>query len=156
MAIVAGLLLLFMMFAICYEVVLRYLLFRPPVWVTEVTEYILLYCTFLGAPWLLRENGHVRVDVVTGRLRPSARRFMLGVTSTMGLVICLVLFYFSSAITWDYYVRELPVIKTLSVPKFLLVGVISVGCFFLATEFLRQLIGACAGPPPDADEKMSA
>ena len=41
MAALAGLLLVFMMFSICYEVVLRYFLFSPLTWVTEISEYIL-------------------------------------------------------------------------------------------------------------------
>lgn len=156
MAIAAGLLILFMMLAICYEVVMRYLLFRPPAWVTEVTEYILLYCTFLGSPWLLRENGHVRVDVVTSRLAPGKRRFMSVVTSVMGLCVCLVLFYFSAATTLDLYTRGLPVIKTLSVPKFLLVGIIPVGTFFLAIEFVRKILESLSEPVEEDGSKSSA
>ena len=43
---------------------MRYFLNRPLVWVLELTEYALLWVTFLGAAWLLRQGGHVQVDVI--------------------------------------------------------------------------------------------
>ena len=39
-------------------------------WSVEVAEYILFGATFLAAPWVLREGGHVRVDVLV-RLLPA-------------------------------------------------------------------------------------
>jgi TRAP-type C4-dicarboxylate transport system permease small subunit len=138
MAIVAGLLLLFMMFSICYEVILRYFHFRPPTWVTEISEYILLYVTFLGAPWVLREEGHVKVDVVVSRFPLRTQRTFDMTASIIGVAVCAILVWFGAETTWDLYKRGIPVIKALEVPKFLLLGVIPFGSFFLIIQFLRR------------------
>ena len=95
MAAVAGLLLVFMMFSICYEVVLRYFLFSPLTWVTEISEYILLYATFLGAPWVLKKDAHVKVDIVLARLGIKTQRIVNMVTSLIGIGVCLVLVWLS-------------------------------------------------------------
>ena len=140
MAAVAGLLLVFMMFSICYEVVLRYFLFSPLTWVTEISEYILLYATFLGAPWVLKKDAHVKVDILLARLGSKTQRIVNMVTSLIGIGVCLVLVWFGTQMALDFYQRGIPVIKSLSVPKFLLVGVIPFGGVFLTIQFVRRMI----------------
>jgi len=44
---------------ICFEVVGRALGATSRLWVIEVSEYALLFITFLGAPYLLQLNRHV-------------------------------------------------------------------------------------------------
>lgn len=138
MAWIAGLLMLFMMFSICYEVVLRYFHFHPPTWVTEITEYILLYVTFLGAPWVLKKDAHVKVDIVVTRLGFAAQKAMDVFTSLVGIGVCSVLVWFGTVVSWDHYQRDIPVIKTLEVPKFLLLGIIPLGSALLIVEFVRR------------------
>ena len=140
MAVIAGLLLMFMMFSICYEVVLRYFLFSPLTWVTEISEYILLYATFLGAPWVLKRGAHVKVDIVLTRLGNKSQKIVNLATSLICIAVCLVLVWFGTQMSLDLYQRGIPVIKSLSVPKFLLVGIIPFGGFFLAIQFIRRMI----------------
>jgi TRAP-type C4-dicarboxylate transport system permease small subunit len=80
-AFAAGLLLSFILISVCLEVVMRYFLNRPLQWVIELTEYALLYITFLGTAWLLKKDGHIAVDVMLFRLGPRAQAF-LGVFSS--------------------------------------------------------------------------
>ena len=140
MAVIAGLMLVFMMFSICYEVVLRYFLFSPLTWVTEISEYILLYATFLGAPWVLKKDAHVKVDIVLARLGFKTQKMLNMATSMIGIVVCLVLVWFGTQTALDLYQRGIPVIKSLSVPKFLLVGIIPLGCLFMAVQFIRRMV----------------
>ena len=140
MAALAGLLLIFMMFSICYEVVLRYFLFSPLTWVTEISEYILLYATFLGAPWVLKRDAHVKVDIVLARLGLKTQKTLNLATSLIGIGVCLVLVWFGTQMALDLYQRGIPVIKSLSVPKFLLVGIIPLGGLFMAVQFVRRMV----------------
>ena len=43
-----------MMLVVCAEVLLRYGFNSPISWVVEISEYALLWITFLGAAWVLR------------------------------------------------------------------------------------------------------
>ena len=54
MSIVAGILLVFAMLIISGAVFSRYFLNRPIGWVIEISEYIILFITFLVAAWLLK------------------------------------------------------------------------------------------------------
>jgi TRAP-type C4-dicarboxylate transport system permease small subunit len=139
MALISGLLLLFMMFCICFDVILRYFFSRPFAWSIEITEYILLYVTFLGAPWLLKKEGHVKVDVILNQLGKRAQTALNIITSLLGMMVCFILMYYGAQTTLDHLARRIPVIKSLEVPKFILLAVIPFGSTFLAFQFLRRI-----------------
>jgi C4-dicarboxylate transporter DctQ subunit len=69
MAWIAALAIIFMMFAISYAVMMRYVWNKPVPWIVEISSYLMLYITFLGTAWLQRKGGHVEVDLFTGRLK---------------------------------------------------------------------------------------
>ena len=73
LAVVAGLMLAAMAFAIVLDVLVRNLGLQPPAHTLTLTEYGLLYLTMLAAPWLVREKGHVHIELVTAALRPRPR-----------------------------------------------------------------------------------
>ena len=78
-------------FVIVLEIVLRYFLNRPLFWVVEVSEYSLLYICFLGAAWLLRREGHVKIDFLANRLQPKNEALLNAITSVLAAMVCLVL-----------------------------------------------------------------
>ena len=88
-AFAAGLLLSFILLSVCLDVIMRYCLNRPLQWVIELTEYALLYITFLGTAWLLRTEGHITVDVVLNRLSPRRQAILRVFSSAVGIVICV-------------------------------------------------------------------
>ena len=58
LAFFAGILLVVMMFLVDSEVTIR-LFGQATSWIEEVASYTLLFILFLGAAWLLREEGYV-------------------------------------------------------------------------------------------------
>jgi TRAP-type C4-dicarboxylate transport system permease small subunit len=137
-AAVAGIIFLFMMALVCVDVVLRYIFNNPLGWVVEVCEYLLLYVTFLGSAWLLRNRGHVRVDILLSYLPAKTTMRMNVATSLLGAVSCLFLVIFGIETTWDAFVRGIPEIKTLSIPKWTLFWIIPFGSLLLFIEFLLE------------------
>ena len=69
----AGLLVVTVTFSVLYEIVARYFFNSPTIWAVDLTEYSLVYITFLGTPWVLRDHAHTRVELVVERLRPRVR-----------------------------------------------------------------------------------
>ena len=63
-AVVAGFLLLLITLFVSYSVTLRYMRYNPPIWILQFTEYALLWVTFLGSAWLLRQEKHIRIGFV--------------------------------------------------------------------------------------------
>lgn len=136
----AGLIFLFMMVAVCVDVIMRYWFQSPMGWVVEVCEYLLLYVTFLGAAWLLRRHGHVRVDLVYFYLSERSIARLKLITTIAGTVACAVLFIIGCQSTIDAFIRGNPEIKTLSIPKWTLLWVIPYGSLMLTVQFARQVL----------------
>ena len=84
---VAGLLLAFILLSVCLEVVMRYFFNRPLQWVVELTEYALLYITFLGTAWLLRSEGHINVDVFLTLFSRRAQSGFKIFSSIIGIIV---------------------------------------------------------------------
>jgi TRAP-type C4-dicarboxylate transport system permease small subunit len=140
LAYTAGLLLLFMILGICYGIVLRYFFHRPPLWVTGVIEYILLYVTLLGAGWLLRRDGHVKVDIALNRFSARGQAILNTMTSIVGALCCGVLVWYGIRTILKLLVpgRIIMTPQIPEIPKFILIAVIPLGCLFLFVEFVRR------------------
>ena len=139
LAILAGLLLIFITVSICVSIVLRALGLQSPLWSVQFNEYSLLWITFLGAPWLLRRGGHVALDIVTRRLSARGRRIMARVHAVVGFLVCGALAWISVTVTADHYLRQVMDVRAVDVPKHLILAVVAVGFILLALEFLRGL-----------------
>jgi len=122
-------------------VILRYFSGSPIVWSVEITEYSLLYICFLGAAWLLKEEGHIRVDVALNLLNPRNQALVNILTSILGAMVCLVITWYGAEITWDHFVRGVPSMELLHIPRFLILMVIPIGSFLLFIQFLRRTYG---------------
>ncbi len=87
MARLADVILMFLMLSVCADVILRYFFNRPQAWVAEISEYLLLYITFLGAAWVLKNEGHVIVDVLVAQVSPKARAVLGVISSVIGAFV---------------------------------------------------------------------
>ena len=142
--------------SVCLEIVMRYFLNRPLVWVVELTEYGLLYVSFLGAAWLLRKGGHVQVDIIIDRLDDRWRRRCAIFSSAIGLVVSLLLTVFGAVATYDHLVRGVYKPTVLEFPTGVVLAAVPLGSLFLTARFmillLEQLIPLEQDRPGDNKE----
>lgn len=141
MAILAGVVLLFINAAVCYGIAMRYFFSDPPIWVIQTTEYALLWIVFLATTWLLREKGHVNVDIVYSHLGEGARRGLDVVMYSVAGAACAVVFVMSVLYVLDCYVNCVTDVRALTVPKWTVFLVIPVGSFFLTVQLFRMAWG---------------
>ena len=127
-------------FSVCLEIIMRYFFNRPLSWVVELTEYGLLYVTFLGAAWLLRNGGHVQVDIIVNSMSERWRKRCAVFSSATGLVVSLVLTVFGGVVTYDHLVRGIYKPTILEFPTGVVLAVIPLGSLFLSARFLILLL----------------
>ena len=139
--VVAIILSFFAMLATCYEVVMRYFLNRPTAWVTEITSYSLLFITFLAAPWLLKEDAHVKVDILLDRLNPRTQAVFNVINSILGAAIFLTLFWYGARVSWNVFTRGYYQYSVLNIPYVYVISVVPVGSLLLFIQFLRRTYG---------------
>ena len=86
------------------NVVLRYL-FNSGITVSEeMSRWLFVWLTFLGALIGLREHAHLGTDALVGRLGPRGKKVCLFISHALMLVICWMLFRGSleqTKINWD-------------------------------------------------------
>ena len=61
---------------IIYDVVMRYVFGQPTRWAFDLTKQLYGFYFILLGGYALRHQAHVRVDLVTARLRPALRRWV--------------------------------------------------------------------------------
>jgi TRAP-type C4-dicarboxylate transport system permease small subunit len=137
-AFLAGALLVLVMIFVTVGVLLRYVLNRPIGWAVEVCEYSLVCITFLVAAWVLRKEGHVRVDLVLSLLRPKTQLFLNTITSALSTGVCLVLTFFGGRVTRELFRGNYFTPTILMIPKFIFIGFIAFGCLLLSIQFIRR------------------
>lgn len=121
--------------AITLDVVLRNVGLGTLPWILEVSEYVLPLATFLVAPWLLRRNEHVRLDILL-----SVWPRIGHVTNVAGLVICVVLVVYGARTILNSAQQGAMVLKSVVFPEWWLYVPVPL-CFGLLTiEFLRRLV----------------
>ncbi len=128
-----------MAISICYGVLTRYFFDYAPLWVNDFTEYALLGVTFLGAAYVLKEDRHIEVDLVTSSFCRKNQLLLKMITSSLGAAICLLMTWYGFETVWDNYVRKVNVVKTLDFPKFIPLLLIAVGCVLLSIQFIRRV-----------------
>jgi TRAP-type C4-dicarboxylate transport system permease small subunit len=136
LAALGGFLIIGAMVIISFSVVMRYILESPPVWVLETTEYILVWFTFLAAAWILKKEGHVKVEILVSRINPRVRVLFGIITSIIGVALCSLLIVYGSQVVWDFSQRNLLMDSLLMPPKAPLIAIIPIGSFLLLLQFL--------------------
>ncbi len=134
----ADFLVIFTMVVVCMEVVMRYFFKHSLMWVFETTSYSMLFITYLAAPWLLKEEGHTVMDLVSNRLRPRIQAMLNFITSIIGAFVCLVITWYGAETTLYLLrmgIREQSAVRP---PSFILYIVIPIGSLLLSIQFLRR------------------
>jgi TRAP-type C4-dicarboxylate transport system permease small subunit len=134
-------------FFVTVSALIRYLGFRAPIWTLQYTEYGLLWFTFLGAAWLLREGGHIRIDTVLSRLYAPTRRKVDIINDILGFVVSVAIFWFGTIHTIDLYQRGIMEVKGVIVPKSPLFLIIPLGGLTLSIQFVRNFFKKIRSKP---------
>jgi len=132
---------MFVTIGTCVDVLLRYSFNRPISWMLELTEYAMLYIPFLGAAFVLKEDGHIRIDLVITFLSEQSRGWLNVVTSFVGGVVMLTYTWFGAQVTLDYFKRGVPSLESLKTPMFLILMIIPIGGLLFSIQFFRQMKG---------------
>jgi C4-dicarboxylate transporter, DctQ subunit len=132
-------LMLFIMLIVCAGVFTRNVFNKPIPGVEEIAQDCLLYAGFLMAAWLMRKNGHAKVDLLINYLKPKTRAAASIVLYSVCALICLILTWFGvKVVTQDlaFHLRET---SYLMIPTWILIIIIPIGYFLIFTQVLKTI-----------------
>ena len=140
MAWLAGLLIAAMMVVITIDVVVRNLGYQSSAHFFTFTEYALLIVPCLGAPWLVREKGHVYVEIIFTYLRPRQRAALRTLIALICIFVCLVLAWYGVEVALRDYVGNEKDVRSLDMPRWMIVSFVPLSFLMMAIEFTRFLV----------------
>jgi TRAP-type C4-dicarboxylate transport system permease small subunit len=120
----------------------------PTPWTLDIAEYLLYAITFLGAPWVLREEGHIAIELVVERLPRRARRAARIASDALGALGCAVLLYYACRAFWRSYASGNLVYETFVFPEWYLYCLAPPVFLLLLLIFAGRLWGPGAGAGP--------
>ncbi|WP_298981950.1 TRAP transporter small permease [uncultured Roseibium sp.] len=142
MAFVAGATLVWLMVSVVISVLMRNLGLQPFAWLFTSSEYGLLYMTMLGAPWLVREKGHVHIELVTSILPENARRIVSRLVAFACVVVCVILAWKGLELFLKNIERGDYDTRAYYYPRWLLTVAFPVSFGLMAIEFSRFVTGS--------------
>jgi TRAP-type mannitol/chloroaromatic compound transport system permease small subunit len=72
--------LIFVMIAVLFYSSLNKAFFTPTLWTLDVAQFLMMAYFFLGGPYSLQEDGHVRMDLLYATWSPTTRAMVDSVT----------------------------------------------------------------------------
>jgi len=149
LGLVAGALLCGLVALICLDVTARTFRLFPTPWSLDIAEYALYAITFLGAPWVLREDGHIAIEIFVEQLAPGKRRALRRAGDALGAAICAVLLLYACRLWWRSFASQILVHATFVFPEWYLYVIAPPIFLILLLLFLRRALRP-RGPPPNA------
>ena len=135
---IAALALGFLLVAICYATFSRFAFNKPLSNLVEYASYSLIYITFLGAPQILKNRGHINLDILTNTLAPKVNLMLSVAVNIAGAVICGVITWISFQVAYGNFVNQIKVMDSMGTPQYLLTMAIPIGMFFMTVQFIRN------------------
>tara|TARA_R110000787_G_scaffold168958_3_gene281701 strand:- start:495 stop:1001 length:507 start_codon:yes stop_codon:yes gene_type:complete len=142
MAGIAGGMLVWLMISVIVSVVMRNSGLQPFAWLFTSSEYAILYMTMLGAPWLVREKGHVHIELVTAALPAPARRVVSRCVALACVIVCAILAWKGAEMFLTNIERNDLDVRAYYFPKWALSITFPISFGLMAIEFGRFVFGS--------------
>jgi TRAP-type C4-dicarboxylate transport system permease small subunit len=140
MAWLAGAMMVATMAMIVVDVALRNSGFQSSAHFFTFTEYFLLLIPLLGAPWLVREKGHIYIELLVAALPPRAQRALLLAVLVACIAVAAILAWFGGVITVHDFVEGEKDVRSFDMPRWMLTAFMPLSFGMMAIEFLRLLV----------------
>lgn len=139
LAVAAGASIAFITLAIVADVMLRNLGYRPFQWTSAVVEYVLLFVTMAGGPWVVRTGGHVAINSFVDALPAGARRAVGRIVLALSILILGVLGWRAGVLALGQYERGAVDMRSIDIPGWVSYAMLSAGFVLMAIEAVRLL-----------------
>ncbi|WP_422484715.1 TRAP transporter small permease [Gudongella sp. DL1XJH-153] len=141
LSIIAALALGFLLLGICYSTLSRVAFNKPLTNLVEYSTYSLMYVTFLGSPEILKNKGHINLDLITTIISEKANRILSMIVNIAGAAISAIIFYYGGLVAIDNFVNNIKIMDSMGTPQYLLTATIPIGMFFMTIQFIRNFYG---------------
>ncbi len=123
-----------------YGVALRYFFGRPTVWQTEVSIYLLVFVTFVGAAYGLKHHAHVGVDLLVDRLPVRPQLVVRITTGLLALGVVVVVIWSAYGTWWEAAEGGFRSPTALRAPLSVVYAILPVGMLLVAFQYIALVV----------------
>jgi len=128
-------------------VVLRYGLGLSVSAFDEITRYLMVYITFIGASRLLHQDGHVSVEVLLVIVPRQLRRWIEAAAAIAGALFCMGLAWLGISMLAQSMAIDLRSMSALRMPMWLPQAAVPLGAALMALRFLQRFLRLVRADP---------
>jgi len=132
-------------FAMMHGVLTRYLFGQPTLWQTEVSIYLLLFVTFVGAAYGLKHHAHVGVDLLVERLPVKGQLVMRLVTALLSLVVVVAVIWTAYGTWWEAVEGDFRSPTSRRAPLSVAYAILPLGMLLVTFQYIAFIIEGVQG-----------
>ncbi|OGP59344.1 MAG: hypothetical protein A2V65_10150 [Deltaproteobacteria bacterium RBG_13_49_15] len=122
------------------QVLVRYVLRAATIWQVEIAVYLLIAATFLGAPYGLKQNAHINIDMIVIIFSKRVQKRLEIVTSFLSLLFCLFLTWRGCVMWLEAFEGGWKSPSLLSVPLIYPYALIPLGMALTSLQYIIRLM----------------
>jgi|TARA_B110000305_G_scaffold83598_1_gene94083 C4-dicarboxylate transporter DctQ subunit len=126
--------------SVIYEVIARSVFNKPTIWSLEIVTYMISCVAFFGSAYVLRINKHLEINLLTQLFSNKYRRLMKIFSDTIGLLFCLIVFFYGCKLIELSYILGVVSVSELRIPLWIPQLTIPFGFFALSLEFFLRIV----------------
>lgn len=108
-------------------------------WLFEGVEYALYFGLFLGAPWVLQENAHVKVDLFVTALSENSAAKLDTLLNVIGFLLCCLLCVYGVRSLIEEFIAGTMPDKDVRIANWIVLIAFVASFVMLAIEFLFRM-----------------
>jgi len=136
----SGVLVILMVASIVYDVVMRHIFNDPTIWADELSCYLLVGITFLGAAYTLVIDGHIRVETIVEKLPHKVREWVGFTADILGFGFLIIFGWYAFGLAWDSYSDVNLASTLLRTPLFIPQLSLALGLVWLCFQMLAIIL----------------
>jgi TRAP-type mannitol/chloroaromatic compound transport system permease small subunit len=142
---IASFIILALIGAVIYEVVSRYLFNAPTKWSSEISQYLQAGAVLLGGGYCLVSDGHVRVDILHGKFKPGAQKWVEILTFLVVLCFTFAMIWQGAETSYEAWIHDKRSMTILEFPLFPSMVLVPIGAALLLLQSLARALRALDG-----------
>lgn len=112
----------------------------------DAIQYALMIATFMGAPWVLLRNGHVKVDLLSASLSPRSEATLGRATNLIGAITAAILAWYGLQAVLASAARGSMIRTSFVIPEWWMLAFVPLSLTLCVIVFVRKVLRP---DPPD-------
>jgi TRAP-type C4-dicarboxylate transport system permease small subunit len=112
---------------------------------TEIVEYLVFVTAFYSAPWVLKLNGHIRIDIVLQVVPRKVARALEVIADVVGILVVMCILFYTVRIGLQSFGEGRRVFRTFFFPEWWIYAAAALALSLLWLEFVRRTLRSVTG-----------